>query len=249
MRPILIGLLLCSLLGCSNGPVARHSAWPDRQVRQLVLVLTPDWDASSGQLQHFERVGEGRWQPLGSPTRVSVGRAGSAWGLGLHPAQPGTQKREGDGRAPAGVFALGPAFGYAPTDRTRMPWLALEATDWCIDVPGSPYYNRLVDRREVGEQAIAGSSEPMRRDIHLNGDQRYRQGVVIEHNAGGIDGAGSCIFVHLWQTPGQPTAGCTAMDEGTMRALLDWLDPAARPRLVLLPQIEYDRLRSAWELP
>jgi hypothetical protein len=48
-------------------------------------------------------------------------------------------------------------------------------------------------------------------------------------------GRGSCIFLHVWDGPGRPTAGCTAMDAAAMREVLAWLDPAARPALVQLP--------------
>ena len=64
---------------------------------------------------------------VGEPTPVTIGRAGSAWGLGLHPAQRGPQKREGDGRAPAGVFRIGTAFGYADRPTTALPYDAMDA--------------------------------------------------------------------------------------------------------------------------
>src|SRR5688572_9491946 len=78
---------------------------------QLVLVVTPDWNASSGVLRTYARVG-GHWHFV-DEMPVTVGRSGAAWGLGLH-AKPshGPVKREGDGRAPAGVFDIGIAFGY-----------------------------------------------------------------------------------------------------------------------------------------
>ena len=125
----------------------------------------------------------------------------------------------------------------------------MTASDYCIDVPASPLYNRIVDAREVGADAVAGSTEPMRRDIHRDGDQRYRLGFVIHHNEDAEPGAGSCIFAHLWKAPEVPTAGCTAMTEGRMRELLRWLDPQLRPVFVLLPDAEYARLREAWGLP
>jgi L,D-peptidoglycan transpeptidase YkuD (ErfK/YbiS/YcfS/YnhG family) len=72
---------------------------------------------------------------------------------------------------------------------------------YCVDVNASPLYNRIVDTRVVGKEAVVGSTEPMRRDIHLNGDQLYKMGFVIEHNSQGTPAAGSCIFAHLWRSP------------------------------------------------
>jgi L,D-peptidoglycan transpeptidase YkuD (ErfK/YbiS/YcfS/YnhG family) len=89
----------------------------------------------------------------------------------------------------------------------------------------------------------------MRRDLHADGDQRYREGFVIEHNPRGKPAAGSCIFAHLWKSPDSTTAGCTAMDPAAMQSLLAWLDAKQRPVFVLLPQSEYDRFHAAWQLP
>jgi len=217
---------------------------------QMVLVTVPGWHAVQGTLRTYERQGGGAWHEVGTARPVAIGHAGAGWGLGLHPAQAGGPvKREGDGRSPAGVFRIGEAFGYAAHADTALPYLALSATDYCMDVSGSPFYNRIVDAAKVGAAAVKGSSEPMRRDLYFHGDQRYRMGFVIEHNLGGKPGGGSCIFGHLWKAPGVGTTGCTAMSADTMRRLLAWLKPQEHPVFVLLPQDQYARLRAAWKLP
>jgi len=230
--------------GVASG--ATDTAWSD--ARQLVLVVTPGWDANQGRLAAFE-LRDGAWQTVRGPVPVAIGRSGSAWGIGLHPAQSGVQKREGDGRSPAGVFRIGQAFGYAPSLATALHYSGMGESDYCIDVSGSPHYNRIVDAAIVGAHAVAGSTEPMRRDLHANGDVRYKLGFVIEHNAEGAAQGGSCIFAHLWRTPGEATAGCTAMTEPVMRELLGWLRDDRRPVFVLLPQSEYARLKTRWHLP
>lgn len=248
--PRLSAALAClatlALAACASSPQPR-SGWADAE--QMIVVTVPGWDSPQGTLRRFERR-DGTWSAVGDAAPVVVGRSGSAWGIGLHPqAASGPHKREGDGRAPAGVFALGTAFGYPDRFATHLPYRGMTASDYCIDVPASPLYNRIVDARVVGEAAVAGSTEPMRRDIHADGDQRYRLGFVIEHNPQAQPGAGSCIFAHLWKTPDTPTAGCTAMDEPVMQQALGWLDPARDPVFVLLPEVEYRRVEAAWGLP
>lgn len=243
-----IAVSLCiALAACATRPRGGDAA-PWRDARQMIVVTTDGWDANTGVLRRYERGAQG-WQPAGATIDVGIGRSGAAWGSGLHPVQDGRQKREGDGRSPAGVFAIGPAFGYADDTPTALPYRAMTADDWCIDVVASPLYNRIVDAKQVGRAAVEGSTEPMRRDLHLDGDQRYRLGFVIAHNPGNIAGGGSCIFAHVWKAPGAPTAGCTAMAEDAMRSLLAWLKPEARPVFVLLPAAEYARLRADWGLP
>lgn len=219
--------------------------------RQLVVVTVPTWDSDEGLLRKFQRDGaSGDWVPAGSAVAVTIGRNGAAWGRGLHPSQAsGPQKKEGDGRAPAGVFAIGQAFGYGERVETGLTYSPMQATQYCIDVADSPLYNQIVDTRVVGEAAIEGSTEPMRRDVHVNGDARYKLGFVIQHNPENLAGGGSCIFAHLWKAPGEATAGCTAMDEPAIRALLAWLKDDLQPTFVLLPDAEYARLRTAWRLP
>ncbi len=226
-----------------NRPV---QPWDD--ARQLVLVTPPDWNTSDAILQTFERTTHG-WRPASGKIPVVIGRAGTAWGIGLHPAQPGAQKQEGDGRSPAGVFAIGGAFGYAKSATTGLKYTAMGIDDYCIDVAGSQLYNRIVNVHDVGRAAVSDSTEPMRRDLHANGDQRYKLGFLIEHNPHRVGGAGSCIFAHLRQRADSSTLGCTAMNEPSMDSLLSWLRAADHPIFVLLPLQAYTRLSASWHLP
>lgn len=251
--PVLFGSVVLGLAACASAPRPVDGiAWSSAE--QLVLVTTADWNATEGRMRRFERDGDA-WREVGTAVPITVGRSGSAWGIGLHPAQSGSppdnapEKREGDGRAPAGVFAIGTVFGYEDAAVTAMPYQAMTASDYCIDVNASPLYNRIVDAGVVGADAVKDSTEPMRRDLHADGDQRYKLGFVIDHNPRNNPGAGSCIFAHLWKAPGEPTAGCTAMAEPAMQQLLAWLRPERRPVFVLLPAAEHQRLHRDWRLP
>lgn len=231
-------------------------ATPLQDNGQMIVVTTGGWDATQGRLQAYARTTQG-WQPHGAAFDVALGRNGSAWGVGVLPAPNGSGpqqagepvKQEGDGRSPAGIFNIGTAFGYAPKIASALPYQPMLESSYCMDVPDSKYYNRIVDAEVVGADGVEGSTEPMRLDLHNKGDVRYREGFVIEHNPTAEPRRGSCIFAHLWRTPGEATAGCTAMQPEHMQALLAWLDPAQRPVFVLLPRAQYQRLQQDWQLP
>jgi len=216
---------------------------------QLVVVIPADWQQPTATMTRFEKRWFG-WRQIGTAVPVVIGKNGSGWGLGLHtdPADNNPIKQEGDGRAPAGLFDIGIAFGAAEALTTRLDYIAMDQDDWCIDVPASPLYNRIVDRKDVGDAAIAGSTEPMRRDIH-SGDDLYHTGFVIEHNRTATANGGSCIFAHRWRGPDRATAGCTAMAPSDLDTLLAWLDTSRHPRFLLLPETEYRRRRGDWSLP
>jgi len=215
--------------------------------RQIVVVTTKDWDASKGLLRRWER-SERDWRQVGLSLPVVLGRGGLGWGRGLHPPSSSSpQKKEGDGRSPAGVFGLPYAFGYAPADAVRpikLPYVHCTASLECVDDTNSSFYNTVVDRASV-EKPDWKSAEKMR-----TSDGEYELGIFVAHNsADRAPGAGSCIFLHIWKGPDHPTSGCTAMSRGAMESLLGWLDPAANPVLVQLPQGEYRQRQKAWALP
>jgi D-alanyl-D-alanine dipeptidase len=246
--PTLVFLLLAGATAAAQAPSAETPA-PLRRARQLILVTTRDWDAVGGTLRRFERRGaRGSWTRVGAEVPVVVGRAGLAWGAGVvaSGAAAGPHKREGDGKAPAGVFLLGPAFGFAPRGEAswlRVAYTPLTPTTECVDDAASRRYNLVVDRGAL-KDVDWNSSERMR---EVEG---YRWGLVVEHNAAPpAPGRGSCIFLHVWAGPEKGTAGCTAMGQPNLETLLRWLDPVKVPLLVQLPDAEYARLRGRWRLP
>lgn len=248
MRKAIRLSLACLLLACAQGALGQTPA-PLARSRQVVLVTTRSWDEVPGTLRRFERKRAGGvWAQVGAAVPVAVGRSGLAWGAGLveTSSAAGPQKREGDGRAPAGLFALGTAFGFAPRGEAgwlRVPYLPLTSEVECVDDPASRSYNLLVTR-ETAVGADWKSSERMR------SVEGYRWGLVVRHNtAPPVAGRGSCIFLHVWAGPGQGTAGCTALEEERLTELLRWLDPQKGPLLLQLPESEYERLRVAWRLP
>ncbi len=215
--------------------------------RQMVLSVSAGWEATPALLQAYERPSaDAPWQPVGPPIEASLGRTGLAWGRGLHPpGLAGPQKREGDGKSPAGVFDLRLVTGHdpAPPAGTRLPYRQATATLRCVDDALSPRYNELVDEATVAKDW--SSAEDMRRE-----DELYRLVVWVGHNdAPVVPGGGSCIFLHLRAGPDSTTAGCTAFEREPMERLLRWLDPGARPVLVQLPDAEHRARAAAWGLP
>jgi len=224
--------------------------------RQIVVVTTADWNSVSGMLRRFERDGShAAWKAVGRPFPIVVGKTGLAWGsglianerLGADASDP--VKREGDGKAPAGVFSLGTVFGYAPQllPGSRMPYVPLTPSVECVDDVKSQHYNRIVDRQRIGTPDWS-SSEHMLRD-----DELYHWGVMVNHNVDPTrPGDGSCIFLHIWRAAGEGTVGCTAMPKEDVERLIQWLDPAKSPLLVQMPRGQYDKLRkhlASWRLP
>lgn len=253
-------MVAATLVGCTSGAAGAPTVRADNlklrtsvpeleQCRQLLVVSAAHWNAVSAEIRCFERQdARSRWTEVLPPSEAVLGRNGVGWGIGLHGTNPRGEalKREGDGKAPAGVFRLMEAFGFAPAEEaklTRFPYRPLTDDIEGIDDPGSRHYNRLVDARSVGAKDWR-SSEQMRRTGEV-----YRWGVVVGHNWKQVPGAGSCIFLHVWEGAGEGTSGCTAMPEEQMLKVIRWLDQTKNPLLVQLPQAEYRRVRNAWKLP
>lgn len=206
---------------------------------QLLVVRTADWTATTGTLTRYTREGD-RWVAVGASEPVVVGKGGLGWGIGLHPAGlTGPTKQEGDGRAPAGVFALGDAMGVAAAATTAWPYKPTAGTV-CVDDKAAAAYNDLVPATPV---AWSSAEQMVRKDW------LYDWLVVVDHNPGDTPGAGSCIFLHVWRAQDKPTVGCTASRADVISGVIGWLDPAAHPVLVQLPQAEYDAHRADWGLP
>ena len=239
--------LVTLVLFVLSSPAMMAATDPLQRTRQCLIVVSRDWNAKTGVLRAFERKdSRSGWQMHGPAIPVGLGKKGLAWGRGLADFNAAIRKVEGDNKAPAGIFRLGPAFGYAPKSAARwikLSYVPLTAQTEGIDDPRSRYYNQLVDRAKVAK-IDWHSSEQM-----LRTDNLYKWGVVVAHNSRATPGAGSCIFLHIWKDSRSATAGCTAMAEPDLVNLLRWLSPEARPVLVQMPEREYESARTAFRLP
>lgn len=234
-------------------PAPDHAGPISGFATQLLVVRSPSWSSFRAQARRFERTQiDGEWVAIdeafqpGTPgvktIPVVLGHAGLGWGRGLHGdgaprGSAGPDKREGDGRSPAGVFAIGDAYGRAAEHATALRYATQTESLRCVDDPASRHYAQIVDAEQVTPDW--SSAEAMRR--------LYELAIVIEHNAAHTPEAGSCIFVHAWDGPDSPVTGCTAMASDDLDTLARWLAPGAV--IVSLPAAEYDRLSASWSLP
>ncbi len=195
---------------------------------RLLLVTTPTFNDFKGTVTRYQRSSpDGTWERVGNRKPIVVGRKGLAWGwTAAHYAKPNEpRKREGDKRAPAGVFAIGQPFGTF--DKQLKGFVRLRRGEhFCVDDARSPHYGRIVPRRQAGQRT---SGEEMAK-ISL-----YRQGLFINYPPNAKKRAGSCIFVHVWRRPNSPTVGCVATSEANVGRLQAFASghPAA---IAILPQ-------------
>lgn len=245
----IIGMLAIIVLmaGCAGKSAPCVGSEPLKGVGQLVAVVSDDWNAPRGVLTLYERASaKESWKAAAGPVEVELGRSGLGWGRGLIPLTgfEGPVKREGDGRAPAGLFAITPLFAYPEAGlKAVMPVTTVTPTLVCVDDDKHPRYNTIFDAAKIKKDWTSD-------EVMLRPDGLYKVGAVVRHNMDDIQpGGGSCIFLHIRRAEGKPTAGCTAMTEEALRDLLGRLRPEAKPTLVQLPSAEYARLKSAWNLP
>ena len=238
-------LLLSSLLALGSNACADGVP---TDCTQLIVGTAPTWDSMRGNLQFFERQNGDDWRRVAGPFSVLFGKNGVAWGNGLAgTGEPGLQKKERDGRAPAGIFRIGKIYTYdaqlpAGAD---YPFHQVTTADAWIDDMNSPDYNRLVTIEDPAHPPRWFEKEKMRHN-----DFAYRWLVEIRHNSDPpVPGLGSAIFFHIRRGVNRPTTGCTTMAEGDLVKLIRWLRAPSHPCYALLPTIEYKKKWKSWNLP
>ncbi len=219
---------------------------PIKNSEQLIIALVPDDETIEGQLWTFDKNGDD-WENKMNKIPVNIGKNGLVWGRDELPNEikGGYFKQEGDGKAPAGIFSLGTAFGEFKSRPENMKWdfLPTNVSLKCVDDVKNEYYNQITDIGHIEESW--DSAEEMLRTK----DGLYELGVFVNHNTPAEAGSGSCIFLHVWRAKGKPTQGCTAMELDNMRSILTWLDRTKNPRFILMTEKEYPVLQEWFGLP
>ncbi|MBA4789547.1 MAG: L,D-transpeptidase family protein [Rhizobiales bacterium] len=130
-------------------------------------------------------------------------------------------KREGDGRTPAGTWRVVRLLyrpDHGPRPITRLPARPIGPDDgWCDD-PADRRYNQPV------RLPLKASHERLRRD-----DGLYDLVIVIDHNLRPrVKGRGSAVFIHVARPGLKPTEGCVALPLPELRRLVARLRPGTR---------------------
>lgn len=243
-------LVLLSLVSASaqiKKPEPRAVKAPFTKSLQAVVVTTKDWDATTGIARLYERKSEkSDWKMVGESFPVMIGENGLAWGDELTRQTTATKlKREGDRSAPAGMFPLTATFGKGTKpEALELPYTKLTEYTECVDDTKSSFYNRIVNRMQVGnfdwqtsEKMAAISPE-------------YDLGIFVAYNTYPVvKEKGSCIFLHVWKDAVTTTDGCTAMERRDLERIVGWLVATKNPYLIQLTEDDYGKYKKSWKLP
>ncbi|MFV0821746.1 L,D-transpeptidase family protein [Legionella micdadei] len=179
--------------------------------RTSQVIVVSSLSGYKAKIMACQRQGK-RWQRIRPPFNAVIGKSGIAR-IG--------KKKEGDLKTPAGLYRLGEAFGSQPL-ALKMDYKYITKDDKFIDDVNSKDYNQWINGKTK-----AKSYEPML-------VKSYKMGVIVNYNTDPVvPGAGSAIFMHLWTSANSPTAGCIAMDEPHLLAILRWLDKNQHPYILI----------------
>ncbi len=130
-----------------------------------------------------------------------------------------SNKSEGDGKTPSGVYTLGQAFGVASDPGSTRSYLKLTSNYYWVDDSTSKYYNQLVDISKVTKDW--SSAEHL-----IDYTSAYKYAIAINYNTACTPYKGSAIFLHC--STGSTTSGCVAVSESNMIKILQSLKSDTR---------------------
>jgi len=196
--------------------------WSDldeRDCDQLVLVTAHGTGKALADVTCFRRQKDGTWDTEAQLTDMT-GYTGSA-GIAHN-------RRRGSETSPAGLWALGSAFGLEEEpEGLKVPWRSItEQSDWVGD-RHSIYFNTWQERDDPDLADSWNTAE------HLaDYDETYTYACVIEFNTPPyvVPERGFAIFLHVSD---HPTTGCIGLETENMVRTLQWLDPHRKPHILI----------------
>lgn len=194
--------------------IADHNKNNLKNVGQLLVVFNEEAENFTAVFVALEKINN-RWVVKQKPIEAGIGKNGFA---------PPSDKKEGDGKSPTGIFKLGKLFSYEKQFQTLLENQQTTKEDKWIDDVNSPDYNKH----------IIGATSAKSYENMLLKDDVYKYCTVIEYNTNPIiKGKGSAIFFHLALKSGTFTSGCVAIKEEYMKLMVNWLDPKLNPTIIM----------------
>lgn len=232
-----------ALLVAALAPEISATTYCPRELHRatrLLVVTAPDMNTTKATLRTFERaLPNGHWRAMSDAEPAIVGVNGLGWGetfkhLGRD-QEPVKQER--DGRTPAGIFRFGKSFGFEPVN--NKDHLRLQpGVHFCVEDVRSPYYGHIVAKSKLG-QKVSGE-EMAAIDI-------YRRGLVIDYPRRRFAKAGSCIFLHVWESPDKGSSGRVGLPEERVAHFQTWAK-GRHTVIAIVPEPAVDRFKGCLPL-
>lgn len=206
----LLAVVAAAVIAMAVAPVshAETTPWFAPSVGDATQVISVvGVGGSSAKMDVWQRT-EAGWQPIGVGIPAHVGSAGMT-----------PQSKDGYPATPMGIFTLDYVFGTASPPGGGLQYLQVGSDDWWDGDDNSPTFNTHQHCRKAQCHFDTSASENL--DI-----PEYVHSVVMGVNTRErIPGNGAGFFLHA--TDGGPTAGCVAIDDGTLVKIIQWLRPGA----------------------
>ena len=219
--------------------LAQNCPEPLASARRLVLVTADTLTSTTATVERFQRhTPNAQWEVAGGAATALIGHKGVGWSHAFRKfAKRGEPiKVEGDKRAPAGFYKIGPSFGFRASQVHNYVRVADGMV--CVNDLTSPAYNTITRRDRIGP------------DVHAENMSRvpdYRRGLLVDYPTDRKARAGSCIFIHLQLAGKTGTGGCVALPEPQLEALQDFSQEGAV--LAILPRAALDRFKGCLPPP
>mgnify|MGYP002655626755 CR=1 FL=1 len=181
---------------------------------QQMIVVKKSSVKTAATLQTYQKQ-NGKWTQASSPVAAVIGKEGMG------------KTKEGDARTPYGTYKLGTSFGWGPKPSgMSYPFKAVTSQDYWVDDVSSADYNKWI--------TYTGNPYARWKSFERMNHPLYKYGVVIRYNDNPIiKGEGSAIFLHIRTSGTAYTLGCVAIAEKELVKILQWLEPAKKPIIVM----------------
>lgn len=211
--------------------------------RQLIVISGVSRTSSYATAYTYQLSADGKtWKARFSGVPARVGYAGWAWA---------SKRVQNTGTTPAGTFRISATFGLKPNPGTKMSYKLADGNDyWVGDNRDPKTYNMFQPSASSKRTWRTGEAERL-----AAYPTQYEHAAIINFNRPAASSVkwdaahgqyvtskpantklGSAIFLHV--NGAGSTAGCVSLRRADLIKVLNWLDPAQRPRIVMAAKVD-----------
>jgi L,D-peptidoglycan transpeptidase YkuD (ErfK/YbiS/YcfS/YnhG family) len=169
---------------------------------------------------------------------------------GWHGWAVASKRVQNTGTSPQGTFRITTAFGLAKNPGTKLPYRHADGNDYWVGDPKDPKTYNLVQPYAAKKRTWRSGAATAERLAAY--PTQYAYAAVVDFNRPAASSVswssrysewvtskpvnvkrGSAIFLHI--NGKGSTAGCVSVTKANLLKILTWLDPSAKPRIVMAP--------------